>query len=187
MPIKRNQNEDELCSIAEKSDEVYDKCIYEEKSPKKLTKSYSSRSLPESLNSSEPQAETRKSLYSSSKDMKLDSLYYEKLPSSRQRVQYSRKQSHRLSQKPFVMKQRVTSDSPASSTSSGYVTSGVDSDSDYGYSGINLSELTKTAELPNSCFKMITYTQSGKMYDPREDRRQNLTSKQKRIKDELRR
>lgn len=117
--------------------------------------------------------------YSSRSLPELVNLEGEKSPEE----QNSRKRLN--SKTPAVVKQRATNESPASSTSSGYNTS---NDSDYGYSGSStLKELFKNSEIPSSCFKMITYAQSGKVYDPREDKRENLTSKQKRIKDELRR
>ncbi|KZC10489.1 Protein MB21D2 [Dufourea novaeangliae] len=40
-------------------------------------------------------------------------------------------------------------------------------------------------QLPNRCFKRVTYTSEGKLYDPREERKQPLNSKQRRIKQAL--
>ena len=50
---------------------------------------------------------------------------------------------------------------------------------------INESWITN-AEFPNRCFKRVTYTVDGKLYDPREEKRQLLNSKQRRIKLALR-
>ncbi|XP_076242313.1 uncharacterized protein LOC143184161 [Calliopsis andreniformis] len=43
------------------------------------------------------------------------------------------------------------------------------------------------AELPNRCFKKVTFTADGHLYDPREEKKQLLNSKQRRIKLALRR
>lgn len=44
-----------------------------------------------------------------------------------------------------------------------------------------------SAELPDRCFKRVTYTPDGKIYDPRDEKKQLLNSKQRRIKLALRR
>ncbi|XP_012282440.1 uncharacterized protein LOC105700827 [Orussus abietinus] len=93
--------------------------------------------------------------------------------------------------------QQTPNESPAGSTSSGYRSGSytVDSDSDCGYATIknNPIKLAKPgdtpsdAEIPPNCFKKLTYTKDGKIYDPKEERRQMLNNKQRRIKVALKR
>lgn len=100
-----------------------------------------------------------------------------------------------------------SSNSRASSTSSGYRSSHyiLDSDSDYGYgrsSNVSRScdDLYSTANnlknsdeeldmdrIPRRCFKKITYTSEGKIYDPNEEKKYVMNSKQKRIRQALKR
>lgn len=109
-------------------------------------------------------------------------------------------------------RQQVGNYSRASSTSSGYRSGNyaVDSDSSYNashnlntahsscsvcsdstYVSKSIDKLDdssiETAELPRKCFRKVTYTVDGKIYDPKEENKQLLNSKQRRIKQALRR
>ncbi|XP_035736373.1 uncharacterized protein LOC118447931 isoform X1 [Vespa mandarinia] len=99
--------------------------------------------------------------------------------------------------------------SRASSISSGYRSGNyvVDSDSDCScnhtcnlsrscddlYTSGDVSKNTETDEdsdinqIPRKCFKKITYTSEGKIYDPLEERRYPMNNKQKRIRQVLKR
>ncbi|XP_015181128.1 PREDICTED: uncharacterized protein LOC107068848 [Polistes dominula] len=97
--------------------------------------------------------------------------------------------------------------SRASSTSSGYRSGNyvLDSDSDcscthtcnlsrssddfYGTadSSKNMDGDSDRNQIPNQCFKKVTYTSEGKIYDPIEERRYPMNNKQKRIRQFLRR
>lgn len=96
--------------------------------------------------------------------------------------------------------QGSTSQDPASSNSSGYRSDNyaMDSDSSYNPSrnsmfsqSSNYEELDESwitsGDFPDRCFKKVTYTADGKLYDPREDKIRLLNSKQRRIKLALRR
>ena len=50
-----------------------------------------------------------------------------------------------------------------------------------------LEEWIANAKLPSNCFKKVTYTAEGKLFDPKEERKQLINSKQRRIKLALRR
>lgn len=118
-------------------------------------------------------------------------------------------------QVPRSKKELLGNYSRASSTSSGYRSGNyaIDSDSSYNasqnfssghsYSSVHTDNTymsksidqvdmlddscIETAELPRRCFKKVIYTIDGKIYDPREEKRQVLNSKQRRIKEALNR
>ncbi|XP_076632296.1 uncharacterized protein LOC143347193 [Colletes latitarsis] len=103
-------------------------------------------------------------------------------------------------QTPRTKAQGSASQSLTSSISSGYRSDNYTMDSD---SSCNRSQSVRaekvsndeesyenyimTAQLPRHCFKRVTYTADGRVYDPREDKRQLLNSKQRRIKLAMRR
>ncbi|XP_033219130.1 uncharacterized protein LOC117174286 [Belonocnema kinseyi] len=84
------------------------------------------------------------------------------------------------------IKRRSASDSPASSTSSGYKSGNYDSDSDYGYSALKSysKQSLDPSEMPDSCFCQVTYTQDDQIYDPIEERKRIVSTKERRIRDE---
>lgn len=94
-----------------------------------------------------------------------------------------------------VLRVKTTGSSPASSTSSGYRSGNytIDSDSESsGYTSVDKKKdetCVSDSEIPNRCFKKITYTREGKVYDFREERklRKSSNSKQRRIKQALKR
>ncbi|XP_053975543.1 uncharacterized protein LOC128874647 isoform X2 [Hylaeus volcanicus] len=95
---------------------------------------------------------------------------------------------------------RSASQSLISSVSSGYKsdTYGMDSDSSCNRSqssrrmrSSNSEEVDEryitSAELPARCFKQVTYTTDGRIYDPKDEKKQLMNSKQRRIKQALNR
>lgn len=82
-----------------------------------------------------------------------------------------------------------------SSNSSGYRSDNytMDSDTSQNFSlsqnsnDEELEEWITNAKLPGKCFKKVTYTADGKLFNPKEERKQLINSKQRRIKQAMRR
>lgn len=120
---------------------------------------------------------------------------------------YNRTSRHRHKSKIYSNHSRASSTASSGYKSSHYV---LDSDSDCGCShssnvarscedlyssaemsksmeDFSLDEDPDTCRIPHRCFKKVTYTSDGKVYDPAEERKYVMNSKQKRIRQALRR
>ncbi|OAD60934.1 hypothetical protein WN48_01001 [Eufriesea mexicana] len=102
--------------------------------------------------------------------------------------------SNQAKETPLTKKQGLVNQEHTSSNSSGYRTdnyaTGSDSSSRFSqsYNSDKLDESwISNAKLPNRCFKRVTYTADGKIYDPKEEEMYLLNSKQRRIKEALKR
>ncbi|XP_012142685.1 uncharacterized protein LOC105662709 isoform X1 [Megachile rotundata] len=112
--------------------------------------------------------------------------------SSKRANRRSNKQSSQIGTKESSVQEPTTS-----SNSSGYRSDNLDSDSSFNLNrnfrlsqtlnDEELEELITSAKLPDHCFKKVTYSADGKLYDPREEKKQLVNSKQRRIKLALRR
>ncbi|KAI4500858.1 hypothetical protein M0802_004069 [Mischocyttarus mexicanus] len=54
-------------------------------------------------------------------------------------------------------------------------------------SAMTIDEDSDRSQIPNQCFRKVTYTNEGKIYDPLEEKRYSMNNKQKRIRQVLRR
>ncbi|KAL2723492.1 Protein MB21D2 [Vespula maculifrons] len=150
-----------------------------------------------------------------SDNYKVDSLIEERsyrVPEPPPRNGYSNRGGHHSRTRPYNKTKLYSNFSRASSISSGYKSGNyvVDSDSDCScnhtcnlsrscddlYSSADASknmeavyfqEDSDISQIPRKCFKKITYTSEGKIYDPLEERKYPMNNKQKRIRQVLRR
>lgn len=175
----------------------------------KTSKNGLSRSLPNLLNSNllshDREALSRSNCkvsaetdYENSSSLEERRLRNEKTRSKGELTRGERRRGEKQSARTKV--QGSNGNSRTSSISSGYRSDNyaVDSDSNCSLSqilkyglNVNNEEIDEcwiaNAELPNRCFKTVTYTSEGKVYDPKEEGKQLLNSKQRRIKLALRR
>ncbi|KOC66588.1 Protein MB21D2 [Habropoda laboriosa] len=208
---KMNKEEDEidLSSIAEDDDELYsdgdsiygpnlsDNTTTMSGRVPKHSLSKSSKSLPNlcdegisSVNRSATKAETDYEYYSS----------YEERRRRTKRAWSKQELSKREKVSPQSKTQESTQNQldQASNNSSGYRSDNYATNSG-GSSSYNptqnsrfsssseVAECWRSGEFPNRCFKKVTYTAEGKLYDPREEKMYLMDSKQRRIKLALKR
>ena len=155
-----------------------------------------SRSMPDLLDGESPTASIYGSRFPAQRNKipSIDDTNYNSMSESRsiqsQSTVSKRDQGRsvtRNTRSNYRMQTRSTSGSTISSISSGYKSGNSDCDSDYVYSTVKSYPKSKpldASEMPESCFCQVTYTQDDRIYDPKEERKRIVSTKERKIRDE---